>query len=367
MLAGILIFEFFALLSAKAESRRSVDVYPATPVDSRDNLFRLTLYSVLPLLLAAGIVWPMMRFFNTFEISSQLTSFATSVLNKDALQIYLDNIVFTWEYFSTSDLLYPAIFLKVVVAGCLIIPCSARVTFPGSGRNRLKFSVFLLTVFICYVLVIAKIPNPLFTRYLVPVQPLLVLMIIVDLALVLEFFRRLPGIKGKMIGAGVMLAVLFIASAHVERNMDDMKAWFYELTHDNHGPLDYVVPFIQKNYSGRTDRLIIATNYEESALMYNLRAKVIVGFVGNNLEEDVRVKTDIIIYRNWWGNHRSVFDDYFSRDKYRKVSFPVVDHPVNNIPELQYPFPLRHQFRTMKTEDETRMTAVYLRIDHRPR
>jgi hypothetical protein len=69
--------------------------------------------------------------------------------------------------------------------------------------------------------------------------------------------------------------------------------------------------------------------------MYYLDSKVIVGYVGNNLEEDMQMVPDIVIFRKGWRNlDPKIFIDFLVRRRYERISFPVVDYKVNNIPEL---------------------------------
>jgi hypothetical protein len=59
--------------------------------------------------------------------------------------------------------------------------------------------------------------------------------------------------------------------------------------------------------------------------MYYLNSKVIIGYVGNNLEEDMRIVPVIVVFRKEWGNlHRKLFLDFLGRRRYQRVSFPVL-------------------------------------------
>ena len=81
--------------------------------------------------------------------------------------------------------------------------------------------------------------------------------------------------------------------------------------------------------------------------MYYLKCKTIIGYVGNNLEEDQKANPQILLYRKSWGNHLQLFNNFIQRLNYRRISFPVFDNPVNNIPELNYFKPVfNHKFET---------------------
>jgi hypothetical protein len=82
--------------------------------------------------------------------------------------------------------------------------------------------------------------------------------------------------------------------------------------------------------------------------------------VGNNLEADAQETPDIIAYRKGWQNHLEVFNGYFQRVRYKPVSFPVFDSPVNNIPEFNFLPAFNHRFRTVLTSDPNKMTYLYI-------
>jgi len=124
--------------------------------------------------------------------------------------------------------------------------------------------------------------------------------------------------------------------------------------------LDYLIPFIKDKYS-KTDDLVIATNYEETSYMYYLNAKVIVGYAGNNLEQDSQAMPDIIVYRS---SHRifiPIFANFFEKQPYDRISFPVADSKTNNIPELNWQPPFHHQFRTKNVSDELDKIELFVR------
>ena len=120
------------------------------------------------------------------------------------------------------------------------------------------------------------------------------------------------------------------------------------------GPLDYAIPFIKDNYRN-TDHLVIATNYEETSFMYYLNAKVIIGYVGNNLEADRREHPDIIVYRKGRDNFIEEIIRYKMNYKYTRMTFPVADFLANNLPELDW-----HRFRTEETNDQESKLDILL-------
>jgi hypothetical protein len=303
---------------------------------------------------------PLLSFFKTFYIAEETAKFNRLLFSISEWDMYVVNLAIIWKYFTSSDLVYLAIFLKCVFLFSFIRLAVRDV--PDSDMRMLRLSGFLTVIFIVYLLAIARIPNFPFTRYFIPLQPLLAAMIILDVALVhnLISLRPVRGIKYYKIILLIVFAGFILT--HIGRNIEYIKGHVYELSHPYKGPLDYLIPYIQETY-GKTAGLVIATNYEETSFMYYLESKVIIGYVGNNLEEDRRVVPDIIVFRKGWGNlHRKIFLDFFGRQRYQRASFPVFDYQVNNIPELNFlPAPPRHQFRTLYARDERMKTDIYLK------
>ena len=145
-------------------------------------------------------------------------------------------------------------------------------------------------------------------------------------------------------------------------NLHKVKGHVYEMFHQYKGPLDYTIPYIKENFP-RADTLVIAANYEEYSYMYYLGSKVIVGYVGNNLEEDAKLVPDIIAYRKMWPHFAGLFNHYFSKAPYEPVSFPIFDSPVNNSPGFdgtKYPL-FNHRFKTFLTDDPQQAAYLYIR------
>jgi hypothetical protein len=92
--------------------------------------------------------------------------------------------------------------------------------------------------------------------------------------------------------------------------------------------------------------------------MYYLNSKVIIGYVGNNLVEDMKANPDIIIIRKKWTytSKQEIFAPFFERNKYIRVSFPVFDYFVNNIPETSL-----HSFKTEMAENDSQCLDIYLK------
>ena len=105
--------------------------------------------------------------------------------------MYLYNLSVIWRYFASFDLIYLVIFLKL----CLFLSCvrfSLRDVSPSDIR-KLMFSNFLTVILIVYLFAMARIPNFPFTRYFIPLQPVLAVMIILDMVLIFNLISiRLP-------------------------------------------------------------------------------------------------------------------------------------------------------------------------------
>ena len=151
---------------------------------------------------------------------------------------------------------------------------------------------------------------------------------------------------------------LFVLSLNVSDRIDHMQGHLYELFHQYKGPLDFAIPFIKAHYKS-TENLVIATNYEELVYMYYLGSKVTIGFAGNNVDEDAKIQPDIIIFRKARNPaYRAVFNRFLYMDRYEKISFPVLDYFVNNIPELRY-----HLYITPLCNDEKKCLSMLVRSD----
>jgi hypothetical protein len=188
----------------------------------------------------------------------------------------------------------------------------------------------------------------------------LVLIIILDAAVIYNFFSQYQGRSAGYIRGffGLILAGLIIFN--IAQNSRYLKGHLYEMLNQYRGPLDYVIPYIKENYPN-PEKLVIATNYEETSFMYYLNAKVTVGYVGNNLEADARVVPDIIIYRKLWPSFEHIFIKFLEQHAYARISFPVLDYTVNNIPELNGLPHLQHRFRTLQVSKEGDKTDMFVR------
>jgi hypothetical protein len=336
----------------------------------KKSSFAGALQHAWPLLVLAVIaivsVIPMVIEFKYFELANALEE----LYSFDA-KMYRDNVSWLFFQFKKQELLFVAIAMKIFLL-CYIKKSRAQ------NPQLFKVSAFLTLYFLASYFIIARIPHGASIRYVIYLQPVLSVIIIFDLFMVLYAAKNKrrsmhknskkitataiseKRITGKMAFPLLVFALLF--SYTFFNNMHKIKGHVYEMFHQYKGPLDYTIPYIKENFP-RADTLVIAANYEEYSYMYYLGSKVIVGYVGNNLEEDATLVPDIIAYRKMWPHFADLFNYYFSRAHYEPISFPVFDSPTNNSPDfdnIQYPL-ISHRFKTVHTENPQEATYLYIK------
>lgn len=308
---------------------------------------RSSLPIFIALLLSFCAVYPLMSYFQTFKMDKMLNDFYHY-----NFQRYLWNLSVVIRYFLKLE---PGIlFILVNIAMLYYLKPLIRLNHPLN-----KVSAFLTILFILFILLICNIPSPIFTRYLIVMQPVLPVIVLIDLFLLYQL-SILNKVKNYIVIAGYAFFFSFLFTFY--NNFYFIKGHFYEMFHPYKGPLDYTIPYIKANYP-KTDTLIIATNYEETSYMYYLHSKVIVGLVGNNLVEDSKQIPDIISYRQSLGSFfPSLFNKFPAEASYIKITFPIKDLPVNNIPELNFDMPaFNHYFKAVFTDDEKDETCLIVR------
>jgi hypothetical protein len=349
--ASILVYEAFLFGGKLYEGRRGGE-----RSFSGEGSLSTAMKAALPLLLSLVVVMPLTSYFRTASIARQFLEYNTALSGMDSLQMYLGNLSVFWRFFAASDFLYLALVLKCW--SVFSLRSASREGVSSGELKKARLSLFLSVLFVVYFLAIARIPNFLFTRYFIAMQPVLTIIIILDASLL---YSR---IKPPAFGPGRVRTLLAATLAgfvlmNIVTNRDVLEGHMHELVHQYRGPLDFIIPHIKENIKDHKD-LVIATNYEEASFMYYLDAKVIVGYAGNNLEEDSRMLPDAIVYRKEWGNFRGVFESFLSQRPYRRIAFPVADSPVNNIPELNWFPPYTHQFRTQNAPAGTDRATLFL-------
>ncbi len=293
-------------------------------------------------------VYPLFSYFKTFEISGAMNEF-----NGYNRGMYWNNVSTIFNYFKCFELLLLAAAMKIF----LIFDASKLF---AQHSPIFKVSNFLTLFVIVYVFAIAKIPNFIFTRYIIYLQPFLSIIIILDLFIILHLYSTH---STRLINAKMLLPITVLAGLFIyifSTNLQNVKGHFYEMSHIYKGPLDFTIPFVKEMFP-KTDTLVIAANYEETSYMYYLKCKVIVGYTGNNLAEDSTVNPRIIAYRKFWGNHVSIFLGYMQKGTFENKSFAVYDNPFNNIPELNVMPAFNHQFETLPPSSRDNAVCLYIR------
>jgi len=321
----------------------------------KDKNLKDTLVACLPGLVAIVLsyicVYPLLGYFKTFEMKKILDNFYH--FNSDMYWWHFSNEV---RYFGKLELLWLAVFMRIIVFA------NYKKAFKEKTRI-FKVSNFLTLLFVIFLFSVPNIDSPMFTRYLIYMQPVLAVIALFDFTCLLKIYSSASG-KSWANGA-VSMVILFTGLFCIPfiNNLPFINGHLYEMANQYKGPLDYTIPYIKSNYPKPED-LTIATNYEETSYMYYLKSKVIVGFVGNNLPEDTAFQPDLISYRQSLGsNFEGVFNLYLKRANYTRAAFNAKDIPVNNIPELNFDMPVyNHYFQSASTDDEQKMVSLLVKM-----
>ncbi|MDD5355958.1 MAG: hypothetical protein PHY56_05450 [Candidatus Omnitrophica bacterium] len=229
-------------------------------------------------------------------------------------------------------------------------------------NRKAQISNFLSLFFVIYLLVITKVPVfVIYERYYIILQLVLVIVLLLDVLLIFEYISNISCSPVTKTRAKVI--ILFLISVTFLLGglgkIGPVKNHIYEIFHRYQGPLDFVIPYIRTNYKN-PEELVIATNYEEYSYMYYLGSKTTIGHEDNNLEEDLMLQPDIVIFRKSYPQDIQIFNDFLQKERYARVSFPCFDYPVNNIPESNVQLP-PHLYKTKIAENEDERLDIYIR------
>jgi hypothetical protein len=321
--------------------------------------FKNLVISMLPLFISFTVIIPLLLFFDVFHISREFEKFFGI-----SSGTYLKHTSYILNFFKKYEFLHLALAAKIVLT-------ALRFYLQGSGlpqtvlekvtsvKQKLFLSDFLSLYFVVHVLAVAKIPYPTISeRYIIGLQPVLIIILLLDIFIIFELVSGMNHfLAWRILTPAILLLMSILFIANLTDKIEFIKNHLYELSHQYKGPLDFVIPYIKHNYKN-TDSLTIATNYEECSYMYYLNSKVIIGYVGNNLMEDMKADPDIIILRKKlaYTNKQEIFAPFFERNNYVRMSFPVFDYFVNNIPETSL-----HLFKTKMAENDSQCLDIYLK------
>jgi hypothetical protein len=324
----------------------------------RKSGFTKAFKHVLPLIMLAAVsllsIWPMIIEFNYFEAMRAVDNGGVHV----TWSVYQEHITTIFGYFKNYGFLWLAVVMKALVW------CNNK-KLKAQRTELFKVSNFLTLFFIVTAFTVAWSPQWMYTRYFICLLPAMSIIMIFDTFMLWHCYstRKQKAVNYKVIVPGILFVVLFFSS--FINILPQLKGHLYEMNHQYKGPLDYTIPYIKENFP-RADTLIIAANYEEYAYMYYLNSKVLIGFAGTNIAEEINLMPDIIAYRKYWPRFHSVFNSYFQRATYEPIKFPVADGLINNIPELNLVPALNHKFKTVHTEDPQQATFLYIKREQLP-
>ncbi len=312
-------------------------IYELTSWKVEGNFLKSFMFS-LPVIIAGILILPIYLFFDSFEFSTQTAAFYGF-----NFKVYLSHIKNSALYFINMGYFWWILGMSGII---LILFIQKKIIM-----RKTEFALIgLIVISAIYFMVINYIPHYVFTRYLIP---LIVLQVAIFSFEVVILYKHLKT-------GWFYLFLVLIFSSIVFKNYDSIEGRLYELTHPYKGRLDYEIPFIKKQFPDKKD-LVIATNYEECSYMYYLDAKVTMGFVLNNLEEDLNVKPDVIMFRKDWGwNYdRWKFEPLFRKGNYKSHYLEVYDYPYNNLPDL-YIKNDGHLFKTKLGTQESNKAKIYV-------
>jgi len=311
--------------------------------------------ALLPLIISGILAIPVILFFNMPQNAagvSQSIGFSTGMYFG-----YLKRIIL---FFLNYDNLILLLFVLLVLAYLLQKAITRdKLVKDNSVYPLVHILNYLLILFIVYILVVARIPG-LFDRYYIVLQPISSLIIVLALFTIYKLISINYGSKGGKSWRELFIYLLIpIVFANYLGKISLIKGHVYELTHRYQGPLDFIIPYLQKIYKDPS-QLIIEASHEQISYMYYLNSRVIYDYNPLSSENTLAVIPDVIVPVNFMVPEEfSVkVDKLLKENKYRKVSFPIYDYPANNIPELS--ISLRHLFKTKLPEKESDQVYIYL-------
>jgi len=269
--------------------------------------------------------------------------------------VFFNNVSNVLSHLQQHEFLLLALFAKA----CLFVNRSHFLQRKEpTSTGAWVLSMTLLAFTLIYLFIISRVPFYVFIRYFILIIPVLNLSIVLDTFLLFGLlnakYSNAQVLKYSCAGIGGLLFLLTFGT-----NAPYLEGKFYEATHPYQGPLDAAIPYLKNRFKNTRD-LLVATNYEDSSLMYYLDCNIAVGFSGIHKTRDSTRVPDIIFYRKSYGNHSGVFNYYLNKTKYERVEFSIVDTPVNTISELNFPG-ASHQFKTLFTKNKQEQVHLYIK------
>ncbi|HMP32022.1 MAG TPA: hypothetical protein PKD85_20625, partial [Saprospiraceae bacterium] len=302
---------------------------------------------IMAAILSLVIAIPLIIFFKIFEINEAMSQY-----NGYNSQMYWNNLKTALNYFTKFEYLWLAIIVKVPTL------LFSKKTYTNN-KAIFQTSLSLTLLFIIYILAISRMHGVLYTRYIIYLQPIMSISILFDMILLTNLIQSSQLKFKKVINIFVIFAAILLTVNKIYENKEHIAGHIYEMTHKYEGPLDMMIPYIKENFT-KPQNLIIATNYEETSFMYYLKAKVIIGYVQNNLTEDLKFKPDIISYRPSWGDRNGIFIDYIKGNDYFVKRFSINNTPTNMISEFNYLPNFTHKFKIEKSYDYQQSVQLWI-------
>ncbi len=312
--------------------------------------WRWLLRSSSPLLLSLFTTLPLLLY---FDFLGQTQGW----LGDAAIRAYVSSLSVTLANLLRFEFLVPALAIRLG----LLLQRGFRKTEAHSASTReprAQISRFLWLFIVIYWLIVSRSPF-IWERYFIVLSPILIVVVLLD---AWTFRDRIGEPRHRWVTPTTAAAVTIVFAASCWLRIPEFRGRMYEITHPFKGPLDFVIPYLQQNYSN-PEELVIATNYEDPAYMYYLGSHVIVGYYGANLAADIELYPDIIVPRPW-ANQRDSLRKLAERGEYEIKSFPVKSLMANNIPGLSpvNPGGLVHHFFAPRVSRKEEVQLILERV-----
>lgn len=313
-----------------------------------------------PVFLAVVAVLPLLFYFDfVLQAGRWFDQFGSSIA------AYFHNLWVVLYNMMRFEFLAPALLLKLLNHHRR--PSKQSGGWPESMRFQVETSRFLLTLVVCYWLIISRSPF-IFERYFLTMGPLISIMLLLDGQLLVRLMREEATPKQRrsltLRSMGLVVAVIGVV---LYVRLPELTGRLYEMRHQYKGPVDYFIPYILEKYE-HPEELVVATNYAEPVLMYYLGSRVTIGFYGPDLERDMQIQPDIIVPRPWKPN-LDALETLAARAIYAVKTFEVKNQQTNNIPALSpyTPGGLHHRYKTVLAETPREQLKVFERVDRKTR
>ena len=316
---------------------------------------RPALFSLVPLVLSALLVAPLLIFYETLQVAAVFSE-AFDL----GPETYASNLRWVGEHLLRHEYLGIALAtrLGVIVADAALRRRGLR-TPPGPDR---RVAAFLFYFLVGYALI--GCGNPLlYERYFVVLSPIVTALFLLDAFALAEsapFLVRPDQTRAARVVVSLVLVAIVAATGWLRR--DEIAGRLQEITHPVQGPLDVAIPYLLERYPDPA-ALVIATNYEAHPLMYYLGSHVIVGTSLNNIVADRRLAPDVVFPRRWWKRGMAELRAFLEEGSFELERFQTPDLPYNHNPALSPSpwIPDTHRFETAVAENPRQKLEIYER------